>query len=172
VLPSVKVPVAVNCCVVARPIETFAGLTAIDTRFGAFTVSDDDPEICPTLAEIEVVPCPALVARPALPGVLLTTATAANDELHSTVAVTSCTLLSLYEPVAKNCCVVPSAIAADCGVIAMESKTAGVTVKVAVPLTLPETALIVDVPVVRADANPCDPEASLIVAIFAEEEVQ
>jgi hypothetical protein len=75
-------------------------------------------------------------------------------------------------PVAANCCVVPSAMVADGGAIAIETKTAGVTVKVAVPLTLPETALMLDVPALRAEANPCEPEASLMVATLAAEELQ
>lgn len=38
VLPSLYVPVAVNCCVVPLAREGFAGVTAIDTRFAAVPV--------------------------------------------------------------------------------------------------------------------------------------
>jgi hypothetical protein len=89
VLPSVKVPVAVNCCVDSNPIRTLDGLTVIDTRFGALIVSDANPTIWPTLAEIVVVPCPALVASPALPALLLTTATAEDEEFQVAVLVRS-----------------------------------------------------------------------------------
>ena len=73
---------------------------------------------------------------------------------------------------AVNCCAVPSAIEADCGLTAMETKIAGVTVKVAVPFTAPEAALIVVVPAVKVVASPCEPEASLMVATLAGEEPQ
>jgi hypothetical protein len=39
VLPSLKVPVAVNCCVVPAAIEEFAGVTASDANVGAVIVT-------------------------------------------------------------------------------------------------------------------------------------
>lgn len=172
VLPSVKVPIAVNCCVPPKAIETLPGLTAIETRAGAPTASDAPPEICPTEAEMLVVPWPALVAKPGVPGLLPTIATVTEDEFHITVPVKSWVLPSLYVPAAVNCCVVPSEIEADSGLTAMETKIAGVTVNVAVPLTVPEVPLIVVVPTVKAVASPCDPKASLIVATLAGKELQ
>lgn len=95
VLPSLYVPVAVNCCVVPSGIEADGGLTVIETRAGTPTESCAVPTICPSVAEILAVPCPALVASPAVPGLLLTTATAVEDEFHVTVPVRSCVLPSL-----------------------------------------------------------------------------
>src|SRR5437773_1574570 len=43
VLPSVYVPVAVNCCGNPAAIDGFAGVTAIDTSAGGATVSVVDP---------------------------------------------------------------------------------------------------------------------------------
>lgn len=171
-LPSEKVPVAVNCCIVPKAIVAFAGLTAMETRAGAPTVSCAVPEVCPTEAEMLVIPCPALLASPAVPGLLLTIATAVEDEFHVAVPVKSWVLPSLYVPVAVNCCVAPSEIEADGGLTAIETNIAGVTVNVAAPLNIPEDALIVVVPTAKALASPCDPEASLIVATFAAEELQ
>src|SRR5712671_2008447 len=52
VLPSLNVPVAVNCCVLLDASERFAGLTAIATKTAGFTVSAVDPAIAPELALI------------------------------------------------------------------------------------------------------------------------
>ena len=57
----------------------------------------------PWVAEIVDVPWPDVVTRPKLPIELLGTATLALDELHVTVDVMSCFVLSVYVPVAVNC---------------------------------------------------------------------
>ena len=44
-IPSVKVPVAVNCCFRPRTIDGLSGVTAIDTSVGAVTASVVDPLI-------------------------------------------------------------------------------------------------------------------------------
>ena len=54
-----------------------AGVTAIDTRVAAVTVSEVDPETLPSVAEIVVEPPFAEVARPFEPPALLIVATAA-----------------------------------------------------------------------------------------------
>ena len=50
VVPSVYVPVAVNCCVPPLAIDGFAGVTAIDTSVAAVTVSVVLPETVPEVA--------------------------------------------------------------------------------------------------------------------------
>jgi len=50
VLPSLNVPVAVNCCVVPLAIDGFAGVTAIDDSTAAVTVSVVDPVTEPDAA--------------------------------------------------------------------------------------------------------------------------
>ena len=81
-------------------------------------------------------------------------ATVALDELHRTEAVRSCVLVSLKVPVAVNCLLVPIAMVEFAGVTASDTNVAVLTVKVAVPVTEPEVALIVVVPVPTAVARP------------------
>ena len=47
VLPSLKVPVAVNCSVTPIPIDVFGAVTLIDCRIGAVTVSAKLLEVIP-----------------------------------------------------------------------------------------------------------------------------
>jgi hypothetical protein len=88
VLPSLKVPVAVNCCVVSSGMLAVGGPTAMETRTGAVTVKLDDPEIAPDVAVIVVPPCATDEANPAL----LMLATLAADELQVTDDVRFCVL--------------------------------------------------------------------------------
>ncbi len=82
---------AVNCSVVPALIEGLAGVTAIDTKVAAVTVSAVEPLIEPEVAVIVVLPCAALVANPAAPIV----ATLVVPELHVTVPVKFCVVLLL-----------------------------------------------------------------------------
>jgi hypothetical protein len=50
VLPSLYVPVAVNCCVLPLVIDGFTGVTAIDASVAAVTVSVVLPETVPEVA--------------------------------------------------------------------------------------------------------------------------
>lgn len=95
-------------------------------------------------------------------------ATAGEEEVQSTEAVTSCVLESLKVPVAANCFVVPTAILEFAGVTLIETRVAAVTVSEAVPLTDPEAAVIVVVPVATPAATP----AGLMVATELNEELQ
>jgi len=63
-------------------------------------------------------------------------------------------LVSLKVPVAVNCLLVPIAMVEFAGVTASDTNVAVLTVKVAVPVTEPEVALIVVVPVPTAVARP------------------
>ena len=89
VLPSVKVPVAVSCCVAPRTTDGLAGLIASDTSWGPDTVSRAEAALDPEAAVIVAVPTPALVARPCVPVELLTTATVAALDVHVADVVTS-----------------------------------------------------------------------------------
>jgi len=62
-LPSLKVPVATNCCVVSTVTDGTAGVTAIEVRIGLI-VKFFDPVTPPVVAEIVVVPLAIPVARP------------------------------------------------------------------------------------------------------------
>src|SRR6266851_8681541 len=66
VLPSLYVPVAVNCCVLPLAIDGFAGVTAMETSVAAVTVRVVLPETAPEVAGRVVDPLPTAVARPAV----------------------------------------------------------------------------------------------------------
>jgi hypothetical protein len=111
-----------------------------------------------------VSPVTRLVAIP----VPLTAAAAGFEEVQTAEAEISCVLLSLNEPVAVNCLVVPTAIVELAGVTVIETKLAPVTVSVAVPLTDPDVAVTVAVPVPTLVAHP----VVSTVAIELEDDVQ
>ncbi len=64
-------------------------------------------------------------------------------------------------PVAVNCCVVPSATVDVCGLIAIDTSAAAVTVSTPEPLTVPEVAVMFAVPMPTLCASP----PLLIVAV-------
>ena len=67
VLPSEKVPIAVNCCVVPSGRLGLAGVIAIETRVAGTTVTDWVEAVCPpTVAVTWTEPAARPVARPAL----------------------------------------------------------------------------------------------------------
>jgi hypothetical protein len=105
----------------------------------AVTVNVVEPVIAPEVAWIVVVPCATLVAKP--PALIV--ATFVPEELHVAVAVRSCVELSLYVPVAVNCCVLPIEIEGFAGVIAMDTSVTAVTVSAVEPWIEPEVAVIV-----------------------------
>ncbi len=147
---------AVNCSVVPALIEGLAGVTAIDTKVAAVTVSAVEPLIEPEVAVIVVLPCATLVANPAA----LIVATLVVPELHVTVPVKFCVVLLLYVPVAVNCSVAPALIEGLAGVTAIDTNVAAVTVSEVEPLIEPDVAVIVVLPCATLVANP----AALIVA--------
>jgi hypothetical protein len=161
VLPSVYVPVAVNCCVVPSAIVAVGGLIAIDTSAAGFTTSVAVPLTVPELIPIVVVPVPAVLTCPIVPAVSLIVATVAIVELQCPLCVRSCVVPSVNVPVAVNCCVVPIAIVAVGGLIAIDTSTAAVTVSTVDPLTVPDVALTVAVPVPTL----CPCPALLMVAV-------
>jgi hypothetical protein len=165
--PSRKVPVAVNCLSWPSVILEFAGVTTMDCNTPLVTVNAAVFEMLPEVAVIVELPWATAVASPCIEAALLMVATPGADELQVTVAVMSCVLLSLYVPVALKGCVVPGAMAFVPGVTAIDTRVA-VTVKVAVPLTPPEVAVIVVDPVAFAVTNP----VLEIVATEVLEEVQ
>ena len=83
VLPSVKVPVAVNCWVTPTAIEGFVGVTAIDDNVGGgrhrVPVA---PVTEPGVALVVEVPAATLVARTWVPLVLLMVATPVLVDAH------------------------------------------------------------------------------------------
>jgi hypothetical protein len=164
VVPSLNVPVAVNCCVAPLAIDGFAGVTAIDCSVAAVTVSKVEPLIAPDVALIVEFPTPAPVARPAA----LIVAVVVVPELHVTVLVRFCVVPSLNVPVAVNCSVAPLAIDGFAGVTAIDCSVAAVTVSKVEPLIGDDVAVIVEVPTPAPVARP----AVLIVAVVVVPEFQ
>lgn len=78
-------------------------------------------------------------------------------------------VLSVNDPVAVNCCAVPTVIMGVAGVTAIEANTAEVTVRVVVPLTAPAAAVIVAVPVLREVTKPL--ELTLAIEAFEDDQV-
>jgi hypothetical protein len=91
------------------------------------------------------VPAFSPCASPLFGITLLTVAFVLSEELQFTRPVMSSVLLSLNVPVALYCCVVETAIFASGGVTAIEIRDV-FTVKFAVPLMLPEVAVMTTVP--------------------------
>ena len=81
-LPSVKVPVAVNCCWAPSTMDAFAGVTAIETSVAGLTVMV--AEALTEAEEIAIVVLPGLKvsASPCVPPELLIVATLAFVELQ------------------------------------------------------------------------------------------
>jgi hypothetical protein len=86
-LPSVKVPVAVNCCVVPSGMDGIAGVTTIETKAAGVTVNAVVPETEPEAAVIVVVPVVVLVASPWLAEALLIVTTLEAEEAQVTDVV-------------------------------------------------------------------------------------
>jgi hypothetical protein len=161
VLPSLKVPVAVNCCVAPRTTVGVGGFIAIETSVTGLTTSVADPLTDPELTLIVVVPAPKVLASPAVTAVSLMVATEAAVELQCPLRVRLCDVPSENVPVAVNGCVVPTAIVAVGGLMAIETSVADVTVSSLEPLTNPKVAEMLAVPCATLVANP----ALLIVAV-------
>src|ERR1700730_18236764 len=64
-LPSLYVPVAVNCCLSPAAIEALAGVTATEARTGEVTVNMAVPCTVPEAAVIVVLPTIKPLAKPA-----------------------------------------------------------------------------------------------------------
>ncbi len=165
-LPSLNVPLAVNLMDVRMEILGLTGLMVIETKCAVDTVSGVEPLTDPKVALMVVLPAATLEARPCA----LMVAAAALDDVQVTVEVMSWVLLSLKVPVAVNCLVVPTAMLEFAGVTAMETSVAAVTVSDAVPLTPPDVAVMVAVPVPVLLANPM--ESMLATEVEDEDQVR
>ena len=148
-----------NCCVRPLAIDGLAGVTAMDCRVAAVTVSTVEPTIDPDVALIVLVPTATAVANP--PALMV--AVVVVPEAHVTEAVRFCVLLSLYVPVAVNCCVRPLATEGLAGVTAMDFRVAAVTVSTVDPTIDPDVALMVLVPTATAVAIPAEPMVAVAV---------
>jgi len=154
--------VAVNCCVVPLGIDRFAGVTAIETRTAGPTVKVVVAVTPAELALIWEVPCAAPVARP--PEVIV--AILVPDDVQVTELVRFWVDPSEYVPAAVNCCVLPLGIEGFAGVTAIDTRVAGPTARVVLPVTPPELALISDVLCAIPVARP--PDVTVATLVFDE----
>ena len=149
-LPSVKEAVAENCICAPADSVAFVGATTSETAVAGLTVSDADPVIAPTFAEIVAVPTPAPLASPAE----FTGPICRLEDVQPADCVTSWIEPSLYIAVAENCCVVPLAIDVTPGLRAIDVTTGGVTDNAAELLIDPKVALTLAVPIPAPDTSP------------------
>ena len=124
------------------------------------------------LAEIVVVPLPALALSPCEPGVLLIVATVADEEAHVAIVVMFATVPSEYSPVAVNGSVPPNRMDGPCGLISMAVRVAVLTVKLPEPVIPPNVAAMTVVPAPVLAAIPLLPGVLLTVAAPGTDEVQ
>jgi hypothetical protein len=149
-LPSLKVPVATNCCVVPAAAVGVRGLSARDTSVPEPTVSVVLPVIPEAVAEIVTLPLflPWAVPEPRIE------ATLGLEDFHETPTRFVAVLPSLNVPVALNLTDVPRAIRGFAGFTVIETSWTVETVRPVDPLTKPKTALIVLLPVATLVRRP------------------
>ena len=99
VLPSVKVPVTLSCCMAPLIREGFGGVIANEVKSGVGTVITAEVVIKPALAVM--VALPELIAETRPAG--LTAATFAGAVVQATLPVTSWVVPSLKPPTTESC---------------------------------------------------------------------
>ena len=104
VVPSLNVPVAVNCCVSALGDDGIAGVTAIERSAAGHGQRHRRLAIAAHGRRDVVVPTPTPVARPAGTD---RGRRRSSPTPRSTDVVMFCVVPSLNVPVAVNCCVAP-----------------------------------------------------------------
>ena len=132
-------------------MRTGTGLVA------AVTVRIVLPLIDPSVALMLLVPAATAWARP--PALMVATELVAEAQV--TEPVMTAVVALEYVPVATNCWFAPATIEGLAGVTAMLVSVAAVTVSTVEPLTLPNVALMVDVPIATPWASPL----ALMVAV-------
>lgn len=166
VVPSLKVPVAVNCWVPPRDMLAGSGVTLMELRVALVTVNAAAPD-CPANSAVMVAfPAATPVARPLVGDALLTVATDAGDDVQLTELVRFCVLPSENTPMALNCVAVSAATVAVAGVTCRRLRAEESTTNAAMPLTEPCCALMVAVP---ADWPVTWPKLLILATLVAEE---
>jgi len=84
VLPSLNVPIAVNCWVVPNATEGFGGVTAIDCSVAPVIAKPPEPLTLPNVATTVTAPAPTEVANPCVGAELLIVATVPSPALQCT----------------------------------------------------------------------------------------
>lgn len=94
VVPSLNVPVAVNCCELPWAIVGLAGVTLMEVKVASVTVNDALDDNPANSAVMIAVPLATPVAKPLVGEALLMVATEAGDEVQLTELVRFCELPS------------------------------------------------------------------------------
>src|SRR5579864_6177125 len=147
----------------------------MDVSVGTATVRVVEPDTLPSVAVILLVPLVTGVAN----AVAEIVATVVVCEAQVTWLVKSFVELSLYVPVAVNCCVTVRLVNVGvAGVTAIEVSVGTATVSVVEPDTLPRVAVILLVPLAAGVANPvaeivatvvvCEAQVTWLVKSFVE----
>jgi len=114
-------------------MEGLAGVTAMETKVAAVTVSCAVPDLLVLGSVAVMVIGPPTAAPVAMPMLRPMVAIPVFEEFQFTAVVIFCVLLSVYVPVAVNACVRPLAIEGLPGVIAIETNAGVVTISCAAP---------------------------------------
>ena len=159
---------AENCCCPPQAMEGFTGVISKNWGTGGVTANVVDPLSDPEAADIVVLPTDRVVSNPAasMP------ATVPTDEVQVAEFVMSRVVPLLSVAVARSCCVAPNGRVGLVGAMPMETREASPTFKVVEAETDPELALIVAAPKRPLVASPDEPDALLITATVAAEELQ
>ena len=159
VLPSLKVAMAVNCCVLPLAMLATDGVTLMLCKVAETTVIDVLSQTFPTQALTFALPALMPDATPEFEIV----ATALLSEPHATPMVRSWLVPSLKIPVAVNCCAPPAGMVGMYGEIVIELRFAEVTCKVPcadIPLKVAE---MLEVPLATLCAKPDWTVATLVL---------
>ena len=145
-LPSLKLPVAVNCCEPPKAMLASLGMIVMEVSSASVTVNDVVPTRPANKAVMVAVPGAIPLANPLVPAVSLTVATDSGDEVHDTELVRFSVLPSANVPMALSCAAVCCATVAPFGVTCTEISGDDSTTRLPLPLTGPNCAVMVAVP--------------------------
>lgn len=146
VVPSLKLPTALNRVDPPRAMLALLGVMVIEVRVALVTVNDAVPTCPANTAVMVAVPGAIPFANPLVPPESLMVATDAGDEVHNTELVRFWVLPSANVPTALNCTPVCSATLAFAGVTWTDVSCDESTTREAPPLTEPCCAVTVAVP--------------------------
>lgn len=122
-VPSVYVPVAVNCCVNPSGTDASGGAIVMETSAAAFIVSEVDPLTPALVAVMFADPLPDVIANP-----VLLIFTRSESEVHEALEVKSWVVPSLNVPMAVNCWLAPEGTEELSGDTFSDTSAAGDTV--------------------------------------------
>jgi len=150
VLPSEKMPLAVNACDWPVAIDAVAGVTTMEVSNAEVTVAIAEPDLAPIVAVMVELPAATPVTNP-------DESTVANEvlaELHVAWLVTSLEVPSLYTPMADSCLLCPDAIVNANGETVIDTSEGAFTTTFPVPSTPPKYADTVTEPALIAVRRP------------------